>query len=62
MIFVSILNSLYVILFHFLLLETLYSSYFVLRMMILKRSIDRKEIEKDRLDRTSIMSLTPKGY
>lgn len=31
-------------------------------MMILKRSIDRKEIEKDRLDRTSIMSLTPKGY
>lgn len=31
-------------------------------MMILKLSIDRKEIERDRLEMTSVMLMTPKGY
>ncbi|MFS7995969.1 hypothetical protein Hanom_Chr12g01124351 [Helianthus anomalus] len=31
-------------------------------MMILKLSIYRKEIERDRLEMTSVMLMTPKGY
>ena len=31
-------------------------------MRILKLSIYRKEIERDRLEMTSVMSMTPKGY
>jgi hypothetical protein len=30
--------------------------------MILKLSIYRKEIERDRLEMTSVMLMTPKGY
>ena len=31
-------------------------------MMIFELSIYRKEIERDRLETTSLMSMTPKGY
>jgi hypothetical protein len=31
-------------------------------MMIFELSIYRKEIERDRLETTSVMSMTPKGY